>query len=92
MAADICPPRAGQAPRYIDVFDGSPEELATLVPDRYTTRTASWELGYVYEAGRIVTIRCKYADGQMLDVPLPDKIQRCKYKSEANKTARISCQ
>jgi len=92
MAAEICPTRAGQAPRYIDVFDGPSEEMASLVPDRYSSRSATWELGYIYDAGRIVTIRCKYADGQKVDVPLPDKIKRCKYKADAKNAARVFCE
>jgi hypothetical protein len=75
----------------VDVFDGTPEELASLVPDMAQARSGYWQLGYVYDAGRFVTIRCKYADGKALDVKLPDKVNRCDYRINAQKTLALHC-
>lgn len=91
-AAEICPARSGQFPRYLSVFDGPPEEMADLVPDTDSAGSSFWDLAYVYDAGRIVTIRCKYADGTIADMPLPDRIKRCRYKPGPNRTARVFCQ
>ena len=91
LAAEACPAREGQPLRYVDVFDGSPEEMATLVPDRAAKTSGYWQLGYVYADGRFVTLRCKYADGQARDVKLTNKIARCDYRIDARKTLSLTC-
>jgi len=90
-AGPVCPARHSQPLRFVDVFDGPPEELATLVPDAAKNRSGYWELGYVYDANRIVTIRCRYADGNTVDIKLTEKIERCSYKIDAKKTLRLRC-
>jgi hypothetical protein len=91
LSAEICPSRPDQPLRFVDIFDGAPEELATLVPDLAQPRSGYWQLGYVYDSGRFVTIRCKYADGKALDVKLPGKVVRCDYKINAHKTLALRC-
>ena len=78
--------------RYVDVFDGSPQELATLIPDKAQAESGYWELGYIYDAGRFVTIRCKYANGQTLDVKLSKKVTKCDYKIDSTKTLELRCE
>jgi hypothetical protein len=90
-AANVCPSHDRQPLRFVDVFDGPPEELATLVPDKDGNLSGYWLLGYVYDAGRYVTIRCKYADGRASDVKIPNKITKCDYKIDAKKVLTISC-
>jgi hypothetical protein len=90
-AAEICPLREGQPLRNVDVFDGTPDELATLVPDKEQELSGYWLLAYVYNAGRFVTIRCKYADGQASDVKITNKIAKCDYKIDTKKTLTIFC-
>jgi hypothetical protein len=92
IGAEICPSRPGQHLRFVDVFDGPPEEMASLIPDQVSPRSGWWTLGYVYDAGRNVTIRCKYTDGHSLDVQLARRVNRCTYWMDAGKTARLSCQ
>jgi hypothetical protein len=91
MAAGVCPARDGQPLRFVDVFDGPPEELATLMADNAGALSGYWLLGYVYDAGRHVTIRCKYADGQSSDVKMPDRIARCDYKIDKKKVLTMAC-
>lgn len=91
FSAPVCPSRPGQPLRFVDVFDGPPQELATLVPDKAQARSGYWQLGYVYDSGRTVTIRCKYADGKTLDVQFPRKVARCDYKINAQKTLALRC-
>jgi hypothetical protein len=91
IAAEVCPVRAGQPVHFVDVFDGSPEQLATLVPDKARQSSGFWRLGYIYDAGRFVTIRCKYADGAVSDVKLPGKVQQCDYKIDAHKSLTLNC-
>lgn len=91
VSAETCPARADQPLRSVDVFDGKPEEMATLVPDSAKQSSGHWKLGYVYEAGRLVTLRCKYADGQTSDVVLSKKVDRCDYRINARKTLDLTC-
>jgi len=92
IGAEICPSRPGQPLRLVSVFDGPPEGMADLIPDQASARSGSWSLGYVYDAGRSVAIRCKYADGQFLDVQLARRVNRCIFRMGAGKSARLSCQ
>jgi hypothetical protein len=91
LAADVCPVRAGQAVHFVDIFDGSPEDLATLVPDKARKYYGYWRLGYVYDAGRFVTVRCKYADGTVADVKLAGRVHQCDYKIDAQKSLKLNC-
>jgi hypothetical protein len=90
-AAEVCPVRSGQAVHFVDVFDGSPEQLATLMPDKARKFSGYWRLGYVYDAGRFVTVRCKYADGTVADVKLSSKVHQCDYKIDAQKSLKLNC-
>jgi hypothetical protein len=91
VAAEVCPPREKQPLRSVDVFDGSPEELATLVPDVPGERSGYWKLGYLYDLGRFVTIRCKYADGETVDVKFSNRVDRCDYKIDRARIFRLNC-
>lgn len=91
VAAGICPAQKSQPLRFVDVFDGPPEELATLIPDSAQARSGYWKLGYVYDSSRIVTIRCRYADGKTLDVKLPNRVDKCNYKINAEMTLTLYC-
>jgi hypothetical protein len=91
IAAEVCPKRTGQSLRFVDVFDGSPDELAKLIPDKAKARFGYWQLDYVYAAGRFVTVRCKYDDEKELDVKLTHNVARCDYRIGAQKTLILSC-
>ena len=91
VAAEVCPVQKTQALRFVDVFDGPVQDLATLVPDKAGERFGYWRLGYVYDAARFVTIRCKYADGKTLDVTLSNRVERCDYQIDAKKTLVLRC-
>ncbi|MDR2214746.1 MAG: hypothetical protein LBE59_02770 [Nevskiaceae bacterium] len=91
LAAEVCPSKSGTFLRFLDVFDGSPEELATLIPEEVTEQTGYWKLGYVYDAGRFVTIRCEYADKQVLDVKLSKRIEQCDYTIDSQSKIHLDC-
>lgn len=91
-ANEVCPAQKGQALNAVDIFDGPPEEMASLVPDAGDEKSDLWQLGYVYDAGRIVTVRCKYSGGKTLDVPLPHKIAKCSYQMDAQKAHTLNCE
>jgi hypothetical protein len=91
LAENVCPSRSGHPLRLVDVFDGSPEEQATLVPDKAGKVSGYWQLDYVYDAGRFVTIRCKYADHESVDIKLSRKVDRCDYRFDNKKALSLSC-
>lgn len=86
----VCPVRSAPL-RYLDVFDGDPSELATLVPEVDGETSGHWLLGYVYDAGRTVTVRCKYADRAEVDVPLVRRVQRCDYRTRPGRGLSLVC-
>lgn len=90
-AENICPLHPGHPLRLVDVFDGSPDELATLVPDEAGKVSGYWQLGYLFDAGRFVTIRCRYAGDEIADIKLSKRINRCDYKFDDKKVLSLSC-
>jgi len=91
VAAAVCPVRAGQPLRFVDVFDGPPVQLALLMPDKAEKQSGYWLLDYVFDAGRFVVVRCKYDDKQTLDVKLSKRVHKCDYKIDAAKALDIFC-
>ena len=91
LGAEACPLRSRQPLRFVDVFDGPAEELATLVPDKTEARSGYWLLDYIYDAGRFVVIRCKYADKKTLDVKLSNRVHKCDYIIDARRTLKVDC-
>ena len=91
LALGACPHRENQPLRYVDIFDGSPEEMAFLIPDQAQEQSGFWLLDYVYDAGRVVSIRCKYADGYQVDLMLTNKVSKCSYTLCSDKTLKFVC-
>lgn len=92
VATEICPIRDEQPLRFAEIFDGNPEDLAALIPDSAKARSGYWDLNYIYDAGRFATVRCKYFDGQTLDLRILNRIQRCDYKINAKKVLKLNCE
>lgn len=90
-AADVCPAQGKSALRSVDVFDGSPEQLAFLVPDETHARSGYWQLDYVYDASRFVSVRCRYADGSTVEEKLTRRVSRCDYRIDDQKTLTVRC-
>lgn len=87
----ICPTETGNPLLYVEVYDGSPAEMAVLQPNAAKPDRGSWQLGYVYAAGRYVTVRCGYADKQTRDVKLEQRVTRCAYRVARGKTLSLDC-
>jgi hypothetical protein len=68
-----------------------PVLYARLIPDTAEERSGYWEISYIYDAGRIVTVRCKYADKKTIDIKLSQRVNRCDYKIDAQKTLILRC-
>ncbi len=92
-AADItpCSEKPGTALKYVEIYDGPPEEMASLAPDDEGKNSGTYTLGYIYEDGRFVTIRCKYADGTAADVKLAAKVESCKDAVGKDKKVHFTC-
>lgn len=90
-STDVCPVQSNSYLQYVDVFDGPPEEMAILMPDQVHDTHGYWSLGYVYDAKRTVTVRCKYANSKTVDVTLEEKVQRCDYKISSKKILSVNC-
>ncbi|MDS9991353.1 hypothetical protein PNQ69_01080 [Xanthomonas sp. A2111] len=90
-APSVCPIRQNQPLRSVDAFDGEPQDLATLEPDVAKERYGHWVLGYIYDEGRFVTMRCRYADKQTHDVKLANRVEQCSYSIDARNVLRVTC-
>lgn len=62
-----------------------------LEPDIAKERDGHWVLGYIYDEGRFVTMRCKYADKQTRDVKLANRVEQCRYSINARNVLRVTC-
>ena len=87
----VCPARPDGKIQQIDIFDGKPEELAYLAPDDDKTASNIYTLSYIYDQGRIVTVRCKYHSGFAVDVELKDKVNQCKFSSYKSGNSALVC-
>lgn len=87
----VCPARPDDKIQQIDIFDGKPEELAYLAPDDDKTASNIYTLNYIYDQGRIVTVRCKYHSGFAVDVELKDKVTQCKFSSYKSGSSALVC-
>ena len=91
FSAEACPRRAASFPISVTVFDGTPEELASLVPEESGTRSGYWILGYVYDQSRSVTVLCKYADGYVERVNLTQRVSKCNYQINKKNQFSVQC-
>lgn len=90
-AKEVCPIQGDQSLRYVDILDGPIQDMAILIPDEAQHTHGYWSLGYVYDAGRFVSVRCKYADGKVLEIKLLDRVERCNYKIDSKKNLTLDC-
>ncbi|MFZ6735725.1 STY0301 family protein [Undibacterium sp. Ji42W] len=91
FSAETCPRRGASFPLSVTVFDGTPEELASLVPEERGKRSGYWILGTVYDQNRSVTVLCKYADGHVERVELKQRVSKCNYQINEKNQFSIQC-
>ncbi|WP_373889300.1 STY0301 family protein [Massilia sp. TS11] len=89
--AEVCPVERGHFLRFVDVFDGPPEALIYLQAEQTSPTTGYWDLGYIFDAGRIVTIRCKYDDRYMIDMKLTKRVAQCSFKADKKQHLSLTC-
>ncbi len=70
------------------VYDGPTEDLADLMPDKSkgagNHATSTWEVGYIYDAGRHVYLVCKY-DAEIITIHAENKLHTCTYRTHPGK-------
>jgi len=88
-ADGVCPKRPNEKLQQIYIFDGKPEELASLAPDDETNDI--YTLGAIYKEGRTVTIRCQYDTGFKLDVELKNEVHTCKGSENKSGVPKLVC-
>jgi hypothetical protein len=86
-----CPPLHGKNPLSgVSVYDGPPDEMADLISDKSSGEgdqiRASWEVGYIHDAGRSVYLVCKYGKHETITVKAENKVQTCIYRTHPGKT------
>ena len=88
----FCPKLAGTHERYVQVFDGSPQEQVALMADRGDDHQGYWKLDYVYDAGRVVTVQCVYANHETRDITLTKRVNVCRYHVDAAGKTKLNCE
>ncbi|MDO8714001.1 MAG: hypothetical protein Q7K13_05930 [Polynucleobacter sp.] len=90
-ASGICPDRKQDVVQQITIFDRDPADLASLAPDDDTKGVNTYTLKHIYKAGRIVTVRCSYGAGLVLDVTLKNPVNLCIFKRSKAGVPSILC-
>ncbi|MEO5690128.1 MAG: STY0301 family protein [Burkholderiaceae bacterium] len=84
--AGVCPVHAGTGVSQIDLFDGDPAEQVLLAPDDDQAGANTYSVKTVYDAHRVLTIRCHYGAASE-DVKLVKPVSVCRYSGgEAHPT------
>jgi len=94
-----CPSYKGKSPlSSVTVFDGPPEQRADLMPDVSRGRGdhiyASWDVGYIFAAGRNVYLVCEFGgtgDKDTTTVKVENKVDHCTYRTLKGKPAEMAC-
>ena len=89
----VCPRQPTAALRHVTVFDGPPEELASLVPESDAQGRDSWQLAYVYQAGRQVWVHCRYQDETRRVLLLSEPVHHCHFlpKRRGQAESQLRC-
>ncbi|MFA5121804.1 STY0301 family protein [Zavarzinia sp.] len=98
QAAEVaCPAAQGGAPlANVTLFDGPPEELASLVPDDSTrdkngdTRS-TWDVSYIPQAGRTLYVQCDYGKATAPVTLKAEGVQSCAFVQHKDKTLSLTC-
>jgi hypothetical protein len=85
----VCPVHDNNKVKQIDIFDGDPKDLAYLAPDDDASNT--YTVSSIYEHGSIVTVRCKYTDGAVVEVPLTGTIDKCVFSRNKQGMSSLTC-
>lgn len=85
----VCPVRSANKVKQIDIFDGDPKDLAYLAPDDEISNT--YTVSGIYQRGSSVTVRCKYKNGEIVEVPLSGAIDQCVFSRSKQGASSLVC-
>ena len=85
----VCPVRSDSKVKQIDIFDGDPKDLAYLAPDDENSNT--YTVSGIYERGSSITVRCKYKDCKVVEVPLTAVIDKCVFSRSKQGASSLVC-
>lgn len=89
--ASVCPTRSANV-QQIDIFDGDPEDNVYLAPDDPYKAPNQYTVGDIYSQGRMLVVRCHYADSAVHDIKLYSPLKICDYKEDKRKhSAALVC-
>jgi hypothetical protein len=78
-ATSVCPKVLHTQISQIDVFDGSPADMAYLAPSGVAAEPEVYLLASIYDQGGFVTVRCHYGAKLIRDVQLRKRLHTCRY-------------
>lgn len=68
--------------------------MASLAPDDERSESATYDVASVYDQGRELTVRCRYANktgaNSVVDVRLPKRVDVCRFTE--GKTPVLNCE
>lgn len=83
----VCP--ATGKVRLIYICVGDPKDLVYLAPD---DDSGNYSLGYFYDHGQFITIRCEYTDGSVRDIELRERVEICRASDSKRHGLQTVCQ
>ena len=88
----VCPDEHDDNPmQTVLVFDGPPEDKASLIPERDRQGTYYWNLDTVYADNRHVWVQCNYKSKLQRFVELSTPVKRCTFEFRREGTHRLWC-
>jgi hypothetical protein len=93
-----CPQKLGDLPLATGyVLDGPLQDKAVLEADTAGTTAdgefARWQVGYVYAAGRQVTLDCRYGgQAESHAVLIETQVKKCMYRKSKKHNVSLRCQ
>lgn len=92
MAADFTTtcPASGVNLSSVEVLDGPREDNAFLMGEDRGDE-GRFNLAYIYDAGRFVSVRCLYSDGKAVDLTIRNRISECRYKIRNGVVSNFEC-
>jgi hypothetical protein len=86
-----CPLRGEARLSQAQLFDGPVTDQAILQPEEAGDATGTWEVAYVYAAGRTLHLQCQYADGVVQTHEISGSLTECKGRIDAVSGFVLDC-
>lgn len=75
--------------RQIYICVGNPKDLVYLAPDGDSD---DYSLGYYYDRGEFITIRCEYTNGKARNIELRKRVETCRGADSKRHGQQLICQ